>query len=95
MGYGGISDFGCVGSRRDLGYRSGMSGRFFDQVDSKLPLQFSVVYYIISTLLLCLTSCTIVEINLGGFVRVNRQALWAEQAQQQRKRGALLFQDWH
>lgn len=30
MGYGGILDFGCVGSRRDLGYRSDMSGRFLD-----------------------------------------------------------------
>lgn len=95
MGYGGILDFGCAGSRRDLGYRSGMSGRFLDQVDSKFPLQFSVVYWIISSSFLYLTSWTIVGINMGGLVRVNQPALWAEQAQQQRrKRGTLLFQDW-
>lgn len=48
MGYGGTLECVCVGSGIDLGYRSGTSGGLLDQVDSKLPLQSSVVHCIIS-----------------------------------------------
>lgn len=65
----------------DLGYRPSSTGRFLDQVDSKLSLLSRIVNHFNS--FWCLKSLKIVGINTGGLVRTSWRTMGAERDQKQ------------